>query len=453
MKEKKFEMDMCSGPILSKMIRFALPLIASSMLQLLFNAADVIVVGKFAGDNSLGAVGCTGSIINLLINIFFGLSLGVNVMVARSYGAKHEDELKKTVHTGMLLSVIGGIFLTIAGVIFADNLLEMMNTPKDILPLAATYLRIYFAGMISNLGYNFGASILRAVGDTKRPMYYLAFAGVVNVALNLVFVICFEMDVAGVALATIISQTISFALVVRCLIKEKGAVHLNLRELAIDRKSMFAIMRIGIPAGVQGAIFSISNVVIQSSINGFGEIAVSGNSAASNLEGFVYVAINACYQATLNFVSQNFGAGKFDRIKKIIISGLSSTVVIGIVLGLIEVVFARGLLSFYTSSESVIEAGAVRLLIICSTYFTCGLMDTMVGVLRGIGYSLMPMIVSLLGACGLRLLWIATVFQIPEFHTIETVYMSYPISWTLTFSVHLICFFVVKRKVFKPREA
>lgn len=444
--DKKYEIDMCNGPILAKMLRFALPLMLSSVLQLLFNAADVVVVGKFAGDNSLAAVGCTGSLVNLMINLFVGLSVGANVMTARHYGAKQDEELSNTIHTAMMLAVIGGGILTIVGMVFTGPILKLMSTPEPVLPLATLYLRIYFGGMLANMIYNFGSAILRAVGDTKRPMYYLTLAGVINVVLNLVFVIVFKLDVAGVAIATVISQCVSAILVVRCMVRDKGSVHLDIKALHIDRTEFMNILRIGLPAGLQGCVFSLSNVVIQSSVNSFGETVVSGSAASSNLEGFVYVAMNAFHHATLSFISQNFGAGKYSRIKRVMICGLGSVMVAGLVLGNLEVLFGRKLLSIYTSSPEVIEAGIVRLRINNTLYCLCGMMDVMVGVLRGIGYSVMPMIVSLLGACGTRLLWIATVFQIPQFHKIEAVYIAYPISWFLTFAVHFICFLAVKKK-------
>ncbi len=445
-KNKKYEMDMCSGPILSKMLMFALPLMLSSVLQLLFNAADVVVVGKFAGDNSLAAVGCTGSLVNLLVNLFVGLSVGANVMTARHFGAKQYDELSKTVHTAITVAAISGIILTFIGVIFADNILRLMSTPEPVLPLAALYLRIYFGGMIANMLYNFGSAILRAVGDTRRPMYFLTFAGVVNVVLNLIFVIVFKMDVAGVAIATVISQCISAFLVLRCLIREQGAVHLDVKKLGIDAAEFRNIVRIGLPAGLQGCVFSLSNVVIQSSINSFGETVVSGSAASANLEGFVYVAMNAFHHATLNFMSQNYGAGKFSRLRKVMICGLGCVTVAGLVLGNLEVFFGRSLLSLYTSSPEVIEAGIIRLTINNTLYCLCGMMDVMVGVLRGVGYSVMPMIVSLVGACGTRLLWIATIFRVESFHRIETVYIAYPISWFLTFAAHVVCYFIVRKK-------
>ena len=440
---------MCEGPILPKMLRFAVPLMLSSILQLLFNAADVVVVGKFAGDDALAAVGCTGSLINLLINLFMGLSVGANVMVARHFGAKRESELKKSVHTSMLLSVLGGLLLTGVGVFFTEGILELMETPAEVLPLAALYLRIYFMGMVPNMIYNFGSAILRAIGDTKRPMYFLALAGVVNVCLNLIFVIVLSWGVAGVAVATVISQTISAVLVVICLLRERGAIRLNLKELKIDKKELLAILRIGIPAGLQGCIFSLSNVVIQKSVNGFGKVTVSGNSAASNLEGFVYVSMNAFHQATLSFMSQNYGAGRYDRLKKIAVAGILCVTATGLTLGNLEYFFGRTLLNIYTSSENVIDAGVVRLSIICTTYFLCGMMDVMVGALRGLGYSFVPMIVSLCGVCGIRLVWLFTVFEMEEYHLVETVYVSYPISWLATFLIHLGSYIVISRKMKK----
>ena len=430
-----------------KMLKFAVPLMLSSILQLLFNAADVVVVGKFAGDDALAAVGCTGSLINLLINLFMGLSVGANVMVARHFGAKREDELKKSVHTSMLLSVLGGLLLTGVGVLFTEGILELMETPAEVLPLAALYLRIYFMGMVPNMVYNFGSAILRAIGDTKRPMYFLTLAGVVNVCLNLIFVIVLSWGVAGVAVATVISQTISAVLVVLCLLKESGAIKLKIKDLRIDKKELLAILRIGIPAGLQGCIFSLSNVVIQKSINGFGKVTVSGNSAAANLEGFVYVSMNALHQATLSFMSQNYGAGRYERLKKIAVSGILCVTATGLTLGNLEYFFGKTLLGIYTSSENVIDAGLVRMSIICTTYCLCGMMDVMVGALRGLGYSFVPMIVSLCGVCGIRLVWLFTVFEMEEYHLVETVYVSYPISWLATFLIHLGSYIVISRKM------
>lgn len=439
-KTKQYEMDMCSGPILRKMLMFALPLMLSSILQLLFNAADIVVVGKFAGDNSLAAVGSNTALINLLTNLFIGLSIGANVVAARHYGAKAWDDLRRTVHTAMLLSMLSGALLLVLGVIGAEQMLIWMQTPEEVLPLATVYLRIYFLGMISTMVYNFGSALLRAVGDTKRPLYFLLCAGIINVILNLLFVIGFQMDVMGVAIATVISETVSALLVLRCLVKEKGGIHLELRAMRIDRKKMLQILRIGLPAGFQGVVFALSNVVIQSSVNIFGNIVVAGNSAAANLEGFVYMAMNAFYQTTLSFVSQNYGAGEQKRINRIVLLGEACVIVTGTLLGNMVVFFGNDLLQIYSNNPEVIAAGMVRLHYISMIYALCGIMDVMVGALRGIGYSIMPMIVSIVGVCVLRLIWLATVFQIPEFHKIETVYLSYPVTWILTSLVYIVFF-------------
>lgn len=443
--QKKYEMDMCSGAILPKMLKFTLPLMAASILQLLFNAADIIVVGKFCGDNSMAAVGSNGSLINLLTNFFIGLSGGVNVLCARFYGSKSDDELTKTIHTSMLLSVIGGIGLTFIGLIGAVGMLELMSTPENIIDLAAVYLRIYFIGMPAVTIYNFGSAILRSIGDTKRPLYYLATAGVVNVVLNLIFVIIFNMDVAGVALATIISQALSAFLVVRCLMNESGAIKLELKKLKIDSNKLYQIIRIGLPSGLQGTLFSLSNVVIQSSINLFGDVVVAGNSAASNLEGFVYVAMNSFGQAVLSFTSQNYGQHKLKRIWKIELIGQACAIVTGIVLGNSLSLLGNKLLWIYSDTQAVVDVGLIRFKYCAVPYFLCGMMDSAALAMRGIGYSILPMVVSLIGACGLRLVWISTVFQIPEFHVIETIYLSYPITWAITFIAHFICFIFAMR--------
>lgn len=447
----KYEMDMCSGSILKKMLMFAVPLMFSSILQLLFNAADIVVVGRFAGDNSLAAVGSTSSLINLLVNLFVGLSVGANVLIAHYYGAKEMDDLKKAVHTVITISLISGLIMTVVGVVCARQFLIWMDTPDKVLDLATTYLKIYFMGMVANMVYNFGAAILRAVGDTKRPLYYLVVAGVVNVVLNLIFVIKFDMDVAGVALATVISQCISAILVIRCLIKETGGIHLDLRCLCIHKGNLIKILQVGVPAGFQGMLFSLSNVVIQSAVNGFGETVVAGNSAAANIEGFVYVAMNAFHQAAISFTSQNVGAGRYDRINKILYIAQIYVFMVGLGLSTLVIILGEPLLGLYTNSPAVVDAGLIRLKYIVSLYFLCGMMDTMVGSLRGLGYAIMPMIVSLIGACGLRLIWIATVFQMPEFHSIEMIYITYPVSWFLTFMTHVMCFAIVRRKL--PKEA
>lgn len=438
MSGKKYEIDMCNGPLLSKILIYAIPLIASGILQLLFNAADMVVAGRYAGSEALGAVGATSSLINLLINVFIGMSVGTNVLAAHFYGADRKEELGQTVHTSIALSLISGVILGIVGFSLAKPLLSLMGTPDDILPHAVIYMQIYFIGVPGMLLYNFGSAILRAVGDTKRPLYYLLFAGVINVLLNLFFVIVLGIGVAGVALATILSQFISAALVIRCLIKEEGAYHLDVHSIRLYPDKVVRILRVGLPAGFQGAVFSISNVLIQSSVNSFGSIAVAGNTAAQNLEGFVYNAMNSFHQTALSFTSQNMGAKKMDRVKKIMWICVGCVTVLGMGMGFAGLYFANELLSIYSTDASVVAYGYQRLFIILSTYFMCGVMDVMVGSIRGMGYSIMPMIVSLLGACGLRVVWIFTVFAF--YRSPQVLYISYPVTWTVTFLVHFVCF-------------
>lgn len=438
MSGKKYEIDMCNGPLLSKILIYAIPLIASGILQLLFNAADMVVAGRYAGSEALGAVGATSSLINLLVNVFIGMSVGTNVLAAHFYGADRKEELGQTVHTSIALSLISGVILGIAGFSLAKPLLSLMGTPADILPHAVVYMQIYFIGVPGMLLYNFGSAILRAVGDTKRPLYYLLFAGVINVVLNLFFVIVLRIGVAGVALATILSQFISAALVIRCLIKEEGAYHLDIHSIRLYPDKVVRILRVGLPAGFQGAVFSISNVLIQSSVNSFGSIAVAGNTAAQNLEGFVYNAMNSFHQTALSFTSQNMGAKKMDRVKKIMWICVGCVTILGMVMGLSGLYFANELLSIYSTDALVVAYGYQRLFIILSTYFMCGVMDVMVGSIRGMGYSIMPMVVSLLGACGLRVVWIFTVFTF--YRSPQVLYISYPVTWTVTFLVHFVCF-------------
>ena len=445
-KKKDYKMDMCTGPVLKKMLIFTIPLMFSSILQLLFNAADIVVV-RFAGDNSLAAVGSNTALIGLVTNLFLGLSIGSNVLTAKYYGAKKDRHLRRTVHTSMLLSIISGVLLTFVGVIGARQILIWMQTPEEVLDLAAKYLRIYFLVMTATMVYHFGSAILRAVGDTRRPLYYLFCAGIINVVLNLIFVIGLKMDVAGVALATVISQTISALCIIMCLIREKGSIHLNLKKLHINKVIFFEILRIGLPAGFQGILFSLSNVIIQSSVNSFGSIIMAGNSAAANVEQFVYFAMNSFHQAAISFTSQNYGAGNTKRIYKILRSSLICVTVVGLVLGNLEVIFGESLLKIYSSNNEVIEACIVRLGFVARTYALCGIMDVMVGMIRGIGYSVMPMIVSLMGACVFRLVWIATIFRMERFHTVQVVYASYPISWIITIIAHILCFIWAMKKV------
>lgn len=448
---KNHTMDLTNGPVLGKMLRFSLPIMASGILQLLFNAADLIVVGH-AGDNYMGAVGSTSALINLFTNLFIGLSVGVNVIAARSHGANSKDDMQDIVHTSILLSLFCGAAIAVIGAVFAPQMLVLMKSTENLLPLAVTYLRIYFLGMPATMVYNFGAAMLRAVGDTKRPLYFLTAAGIINVLLNLLFVIVFKMNVAGVALATVISQYVSATLIIICLVKETGAIHLDFRKLKIHGLVMKAVMRVGIPAGLQGTIFSLSNVVIQSSVNLFSDDVVSGNTAAMSIEGFIYMAMNTFYQAAISFTGQNVGAKKYRRIPRILLCSQCCVIVTGLALGWTAYMLGRPLLSIYSESGVVIDAGMARLAIISTTYALCGCMDVMVGMMRGIGYSIMPMIVSLIGACGLRILWIATVFQIPEYHKITTVYISYPITWAATLLAHIVCWIIVWHKLKKKQK-
>ncbi len=439
--KKSYEMDMCSGPLLGKILVYAIPLMLSGILQLLFNAADVIVVGRFAGHESLAAVGSTSALINLLINVFIGLSIGANVLVAQYFGAGKEKEVQDTVHTAITISLICGLALVFLGIFAAGPLLKIMGTPDDVLEKAILYMRVYFTGMPVLMLYNFGAAILRAVGDTKRPLYFLIAAGVVNVILNLGFVILLHI---GVALATVLSQCISAVLVCRCLMKSDSAYRLDLSRLGVRWRTLKRIAQIGLPAGFQGAVFSVSNVLIQSSINAFDSVAMAGSTASANLEGFVYNAMNAVHQTNLSFTSQNLGGGKFERINRILLLCLGVVTVVGVVMGGGFVLLGPQLLRIYSSDPEVIRFGMVRLTIICGMYFICGWMDVLVGSLRGLGSSVIPMFVSLAGACGLRIVWIFTVFQ--WHHSLNVLYLSYPVTWVVTAAAHLICFMMIRRK-------
>ncbi|MBQ8813133.1 MAG: MATE family efflux transporter [Lachnospiraceae bacterium] len=445
-KSRSYEIDMYSGPVLPKMLQFAVPLMLSSVLQLMFNAADVIVVGRFAGDNSLAAVGSTGTLVNFLIKFFMGFSIGGNVLVSRYYGAKQEEELRRTVHTSVTLSLISGAALTVLGVILARPLLKMLNVPAEIFDLAVLYMRIYFLGMTATMLYNFVSAILRAVGDTKRPMYYLTFAGVVNVVLNLFFVIVLHMDVAGVALATVISQCISAVLVLRCLIKAEGPMKLELNRLGVDLHKLRMIIQIGVPASIQGILFSVSNLSIQSAVNSFGATAVAGNSAAASIEGFISSAMSAFYQAVLSFTGQNIGAGHRERVNKVLLTGLGCAMTTGLVMGFGAYYFGAELLGLYTTSAAVVAMGLSRLRIMARTYFLGGMQEAVVGSMRGMGHSILPTIVSLVGICGLRVLYIATLFQMDAFHNLQSLYITFPISWGVTLAAHLVCYFWVRRR-------
>lgn len=444
-REKRgYRMDMVSGPLAGKLLVFALPLMLSSLLQLLFNAADVVVVGRWAGPEALAAVGSTTALINLLINLFVGFSVGANVVVARDLGAGQEEEARKSIHTSITLALFSGVFLTLTGTLLARQLLVWTSSPADVIDLATLYLRIYFCGMPANMLYNFGAAILRSQGDTRRPLYFLAVAGVTNVVLNLVFVIYFQMSVAGVALATIVSQYISAALVLRCLMGDQGPLRVDLRALGLDKRVVRRILQVGLPAGFQGIVFSLSNVVIQSSINSFNSTTiVAGSSASANIEGFVYASMNAFYQTALTFTSQNYGAGQCKRVDRTLFLCQAYVVITGLVLGNLAVYFGPTLANIYAPGDQAVIAQAVlRLKYVCSLYCLCGIMDTMVGILRGLGYSVVPMVVSMIGACGTRLVWVATIFRANPSPAL--LYLSYPVSWTITAAVHILFFLFIR---------
>ncbi len=440
-------MDMTSGALLPKILRFSIPLMLSGMLQLLFNAADIVVVGQFSdsGPLAIAAVGSTTSIINLLISMFVGMSVGVNVLAARYFAARQKKDLQETVHTAVALGLLCGFLLAGIGIVFCRRILILMRSPEEVLGLSALYLRIYFAGMPMTLLYNFGNAIHQAVGDTRRPLYYLTIAGVVNVVLNMIFVIGFRLDVAGVALATVLSQVISAMLIVRNLVLSEDDFHLDLKRVRLHGDKVRRILEFGIPAGMQGVVFNISNVLIQSSINSFGAVAMAGGAAASNLEGFVYMAMNAIAQTCISFTGQNFGARKFDRLGKVLKTCLAVVTVTGLVLGAGVYLLGVPLLSIYSTDPETIRYGMIRLRLTCLPYFVCGWMDTSCGGVRGLGHSVVPMIVSLLGSCVFRVVWIFTVFQM--FRSLEILYISYPISWAVTALVHLICYDRMRRKL------
>jgi putative MATE family efflux protein len=450
MKKQEYQIDMCSGGLAGKILLFALPLMASSLLQLLFNAADIVVVGKFVGKEALAAVGSNTSLINLLTSLFAGLSVGANVTLARDMGAGKLDAVNRGVHTAVLLALISGLVLTVAGVTLAPHLLLWMKSPEDVIELGSLYLRIYFLGMPATMAYNFGSAVLRAQGDTRRPLYYLMLAGVANVAMNLFFVIVLNMGVAGVGAATAISQYISAGLVLRCLMKEQGELKLDLKQLRIDPVVVKRIMQVGLPAGFQGIVFALSNVAIQSSVNSFGSTVMSGSAAAQNIESFVYAAMNTFYQAALTFVGQNYGAGKCKRVDRVTLYCQSFAILTGLVLGNLVYFFGPSLISIYVQpgpeQEAIIQAGMIRLSRIGRMYALCGIMDTMVGSLRGIGYSVGPMVVSLLGSCVLRLVWVYTIFPLDP--TPSNLFLSYPITWTITGAVQLAMYLAVRKRAF-----
>lgn len=433
--------DLTSGPLTIKIIKFIIPLMLTGILQLLYNAADSIVVGHYDGSSALAAVSSVGALINLLVNAFMGLSVGAAVVVAQDYGAKDYEGVSKTVHTSYLISIIGGIVVGAIGLIFSRQFLIWMGSPEDVLPLSTEYLMIYFIGTPANMAYNFGASILRSVGDTKRPLYFLTISGLVNVILNLVLVIVFHMGVAGVAYATIISQILSAVMVIVYMMKSKDCVRFVPKKMRIHGDKFKKMLYIGLPAGFQGTVFSLSNVVIQSAVNSFGSLVMAGNGAASSLEGFTYTAMNSVYQASLTFVGQNVGAKKYDRINKVQGVCLVLVTIIGLVFGVTTYCLGEPLLSIYLPNDpEAIPYGIIRMSYIALPYFLCGMMEVMVGGQRGMGMSFIPMINALLGSCVLRIVWISTVFAADP--TLFTLYISYPISWAVTTLAHTVFYFV-----------
>ena len=446
--------DMCNGPVLPSVIKYTIPIILTGLLQLAFNAADLMVVGMFCGSTSVGAVGATSSLTNLLVNLFIGMSSGVSVVAAKAIGARKAEKTFRIVHTAVPLGLLAGLILTVVGVLFGPQCLQLMETPAELLPLSGLYIRIYFSGMIPNLGFNFCAAILRAAGDTKTPMKYLTIAGFINVVLNVIFVTILHMDVAGVATATIIAQLVSFVLVLRALIYREDDCKLKLRQMRLDGGSIKSILRIGLPAGLQSTVFSISNVIIQSSVNSFGAAAVSGNAAAGNLEGFVYVGMNAFYQTSLNFTGQNIGAGKLERVKKALLCCAISVIVVGGLMGATLRLFAGDLLKLYIKDDpAAIVVGITRMSYICSFYFMCGLMETFNGVLRGMGASLVALLISVIGVCGVRLVWIFTIFRSEQFHSLDSLYFSYDISWLMCLITQIVAITILYRKQKKQFSA
>lgn len=446
--------DLLNGPLLPNIISYTTPIILTSVLQLLFNAADLVVVGRFRGSASVGAVGATTSLTMLIINLFMGISVGAGVCVAHAIGGKQEKTLHRIVHTAIPTAIISGIFLTVIGVSFCEDFLHWMDTPTYLLPLSSLYMKVYFCGMTFTMVYNFCAAILRAAGDTKSPLLFLSISGVINVILNVFFVSVFDMNVEGVALATIISQAISATLVVIALMRRMDGCRLSLRKLHIYPSQLLRILRIGLPAGIQSSLFSISNVIIQSSINSFGDVVVAGNAAGANLDGFLYVTINSFSQTAMTFTGQHVGAGMYPRVKKILWRCCLCATVAGIVGGVLLYAFRQPLLSIYiTDSPEAITYGAIRFIYVALPYFLCGLMDVATGSLRGMGAALAPMIISVLGVCGLRIGWVMTIFQLPQFHTLESLFMSYPISWMITFLCQLVAFSIFYRRLCEKNQS
>ena len=435
---------MCNGSILDKLISFSIPLMLSGILQLLFNAVDIIVVGRFTGSEALAAVGSTTALINVFVNFFIGISLGSNVLAARFFAAGKDKEMSETVHTAITLALISGVGMGIIGVLAAKGALMLMDTPDNVLNLSTLYMRIYFVGMPFFMLYNYGAAILRAVGDTKRPLLFLIISGSVNVVLNLIFVIRFHMGVAGVAIATVISQAISCVLVLRCLYRTESSYQLRFSRLGMKAKYVKQIFQVGVPAGIQSTIINFSNVLLQSSVNSFGSVAMAGYTAANNILGFLYVSINSVTQACMSFTSQNYAVRRFKRMDKILLECLGLTVAVSLVFGGGSYLFGSELMHIYTKSADVVACGVDIMLYTTVTYFLCGMMDLFPGALRGMGHSAVPMILSVIGTVGTRIVWIYLVF--PYHRALDFLFISYPVSWLLTIIMQVICFYFVRKK-------
>ena len=445
-KKSKYEIDMCNGSMLDKLISFSIPLMLSGILQLLFNAVDIIVVGRFTGSEALAAVGSTTALINVFVNFFIGISLGSNVLAARFYAAGKDKEMSETVHTAITLALISGVVMGIVGVVSAKGALQLMDTPDNVLNLATLYMRIYFVGMPFFMLYNYGAAILRAVGDTKRPLMFLIVSGATNVVLNLILVIRFHMGVAGVAIATVISQGISCVLVLRCLYYSEGSYQLRFSKLGMKARYVKQIFQVGVPAGIQSTIINFSNVLLQSSVNSFGSVAMAGYTAANNILGFLYVSVNSITQACMSFTSQNYGVRKFKRMDRILLECLGLTVTVSLIFGGGSYLFGSELMHIYTKSADVVACGTDIMLYTTVTYFLCGIMDLFPGALRGMGHSAVPMILSVIGTVGTRVVWIYWVF--PQHRALDFLFISYPVSWILTIVMQVICFYFVRKKVY-----
>ena len=436
---------MCSGTIMDKLVSFALPLMLSGILQLMFNAVDIIVVGRFSGSGALAAVGSTTALINVFTNLFIGISLGANVLAARYYAAGKAREMSETVHTAIAMALVSGIVMAVVGVVFARGALELMGTPEDVIGKSALYMRIYFCGMPFFMLYNYGAAILRAVGDTKRPLFFLVISGVVNAALNVFLVVAFQLDVAGVGIATVISQAISCVLVLSCLYRTDSSYQLRVSRLRIQWCYLKRIFEVGVPAGIQSTVINLSNVLLQSSVNSFGSIAMAGYTAANNLLGFLYASVNSITQACMSFTSQNYGVGKWKRMDRVLIDCMILTTGVALVIGGAFYGFGPEILKIYTDNEEVVRSGMEILSFTTLTYFLCGLMDLFPGALRGMGHSAVPMILSVLGTVGTRVVWIFLIF--PQHRSLDILFISYPVSWLLTILMQVICFGFVRKKV------